>query len=190
MKNILSGIVCVALFSGVQAFADVVDFTGAYAPAKWSMSGAGAASTGIAQLTVTGSDDQSNTASTTELSITSLAPSFISFSWSYNSLDISPDLDPAGYVIGGAMFQLTDSLHFQLAQSGSVSSLFLAPGQSFGFYVYSTDNIGGSASLTISDFTAIAALPAPVPEPSTYAMIGLAAGAALLWKRHVSVSAK
>jgi hypothetical protein len=98
-----------------------------------------------------------------------------SFDWQYSTADIGdlPDHPPAefdwaGYVINGNFLLLSSQVGNNY-QSGHLS-VYVPIGESFGFYVQTQDNLGGAATLTVSNFTA------PVPEPAS--MLLMAAGLA------------
>lgn len=98
----------------------------------------------------------------------------LSFFWSYRTFDADgPSYDPAGYIINGDFFQLSNNNGAD-TQSGIVSGLNLDVGDEFGFYVFATDDIAGPAQLTIG----------AIPEPGTFGLLGLGlAGALLLGRR-------
>jgi PEP-CTERM motif len=98
----------------------------------------------------------------------------ISFSWSYFTTDDNPSYDPAGYYLNTPdnFFRVTDNDGAN-DQSGS-SSFAVSAGQLYGFYVFSTDDILGEATLTvIGDPRFTPADPNAVPEPGTLALLGL-----------------
>jgi PEP-CTERM motif len=89
------------------------------------------------------------------------------FNWTYLTFDFDGSaFDPAGYEIDGVKTQLSpSSSEFGFLGSG-VTTVNLTSGESFGFYVDSTDNDLGPAILQVSagDSTS-------VPEPSTLALL-------------------
>lgn len=165
-----------ALFAwAIPASADVVDFTGVFSPAQWTLSAAAQgfvdSSGASANIALTGGNDESGLPSVTRYSIRAPFNALISFSWSYLTVDSGgPDMDRAGYFLGGTDFQLTRNNGLD-TQNGLVSSLNLSKGQTFGFYVQSMDSSFGPATITIGNFRAVSlerplAL-TPTPEPST-----------------------
>lgn len=94
------------------------------------------------------------------------------FMWSYETFDEDgPSWDPAGYYLNGSYFQLSDDSGDSL-QGGQVTIPSLSPGDVFGFYVDTIDDISGPASLTITG----------VPEPGSFLLFG-AGGLALLSRK-------
>lgn len=75
----------------------------------------------------------------------------MSFDWSYSTGD-GAQYYPAGYTSSGSNTQLTANSGDAYAQSGTVSGVYFGPG-SDGFYIFSTDNQFGEATLVISNFS-------------------------------------
>lgn len=76
--------------------------------------------------------------------------------------------DPAGYILNGVTHQITFDGAFGGGPPfvGDFSSVIsLAPGDVFGFYVNSTDNLGGAASIRVELRAEV------VPEPATWALM-------------------
>ncbi len=169
------------------------DFTGAYAPGNWatattgtltgSGTSAGSATFSSSQLTLVGGNtllpigDASCVGGVygfagpcQVLAAISLAGLY-SFSWSYlTGDDVGPGGDLFGVIVDGNRIQLSDPGGAN-AQSGTRT---FSTTSSFGWFMNCTDCIGGSATATIGNFSAVAA----VPEPESYAL--LAAGLAVL----------
>ena len=112
----------------------------------------------------------------------------LTFNWLFTTQDAGSFYDPAGYFLCSAtqtgypsnicgLYQLTsdldalnppDPLNQPLppyAESGTVT-VTLAPGDVFGAYVLSQDNMGGAGTITFSDPMV------PSPEPATFLLIG------------------
>ena len=150
------------------------NFSGYYAPSNWLIGHApdasidsGSIDTTLApgSITLIGSNNGSDVPSRVDFTIIAPAAGTFSFNWSYTSTDSDGAFyDPAGYRKNG-QFQLTDGGGAN-SQSG-LKSVLVAAGDVIGFHVTTLDNIGGSASLTISNFSA------PVPEPASVAMMAL-----------------
>lgn len=151
-------------------------------------------------VTLKGSDNQSNLS--TMLLWYNTAPAVfadpndkkVSFSWGYktedqggSSPDFYPGFDPAGFFVGALPDMPSDTGVVGLStpsdisggvgaeMQGGTASFDVMPGQKFGFFVYSEDNLFGGAELTISDFSAPlpASSPLPVPEPESIALLAL-----------------
>jgi len=114
----------------------------------------------------------------------------LTFNWLFTTHDAGSFYDPAGYFLCSAtptgypgnfcgLYQLTSdfdavnapddpanpSQKTGFAESGSVS-VTLAPGDVFGAYVLTQDNMGGAGTITFSDPMV------PSPEPATFLLIG------------------
>jgi MYXO-CTERM domain-containing protein len=109
--------------------------------------------------------------------VTSADPD-LRFLWRYQTWDVSgPRFDPAGYFrgipngSGGWTWFLTQLSRNNgpSTQSGWVRGISINPGERFGFYVWTRNDEGGRASLTIY-----------TPEPATAALGGLGLGALAL----------
>ena len=167
-----------ALAAGLLGFSMTAsaDFSGYYAPSNWLIGHAPDALTDFGSfnttgapgsITLVGSDSNPAVDTFSRVDFTIIAPAAgtFSFNWAYTSTDTAGAFyDPAGYRKNG-QFQLTADGGGN-SQSGLVSVL-VAAGDTIGFHVTTLDNLGGSASLTISNFHA------PVPEPASVAMLAL-----------------
>ena len=150
------------------------DFSGYYAPSQWLIGHAPDASTDFGSvdtsgapgsITLIGSDSGSGVASRVDFRIVAPVAGTFSFNWTYISTDTEGAFyDPAGYLKNG-QFQLTAD-GGGINQSGQ-RSVLVAAGDVIGFHVTTLDNMAGSASLAISNFSA------PVPEPASVAMMAL-----------------
>jgi len=100
----------------------------------------------------------------------------LTFDWIYTTHDFSgAQYDPGGYVVNGVQHQvsplISDPIDF-LSNSGQVT-LNLAAGDTYGFYIFSTDSQFGRADISVTPFrggldeVALAA----VPEPATWALM-------------------
>ena len=106
-----------------------------------------------------------------QIQTTIALPGTYSFHWSYSTVD--PDGaagDIFGVLVNGVRTQLSDPGGSAISQSGDRT---FAASSSFGWFVNCTDCTGGAATAVITNFAV-----APVPEPSTYAL--MAAGLAAL----------
>lgn len=180
----------ISIAVSMSASADIMGFVGPYDVTNWTttLTGdppgggppAGVDTSGApVQVVLTGGDDGCNTVTVTDcLVIFSISAQngFLQFDWSYDTSDLfGPSGDPFGYLVGSTLFQLTDDFGAS-SQSGTVS-LFLTPGEQFGFYVDCLFCDLGAATATISNFAA--------PEPGSLALIvaALATGLGLARRR-------
>ncbi|MBO6607093.1 T9SS type A sorting domain-containing protein [Psychroserpens sp.] len=129
----------------------VTGFTGDFAPGNWSQDlGGSDGSINITEtdMTIVGGNNGSGSVVIAEA--TCPTGGSYSFNWDFTTDDGSAFWDPAFYVNGVAVIQLTDDN--EGAQSGSVS-VNCAAGDVIGFGVASQDGIAGAGTLTITDFT-------------------------------------
>jgi fibronectin-binding autotransporter adhesin len=146
------------------AAAQSSDFTGIFDPSAWTFSSGGTPAnvvwSGSSSFTLSGSNAAAGAtafASTTTLQL-SLSDAYrVSFDWSYSTGDGAP-FDPAGYISSATNTQLTDNAGDAMAQSGTASNVYFGTGAS-GFYIFSTDNQFGAATLVITNFSYTLAAP-------------------------------
>ena len=160
-----------AAASGASA-ATVFGFQDAYDPINWTFTNSNAdgfVNTGgaPASISLTGGNNGSGSSGTTDYTTTAAAAGTVTFDWNYSTAD-GPFWDTFGYLLNGSFTFLTNS------PSNGTSTFNVLAGDSFGFRVYTLDNIFGPGSVTISNFSA------PIPEPSTVLSLlvlgGLGAG--------------
>jgi hypothetical protein len=128
---------------------------------------------------LTGPNTLGQVENTTTFVATALSDEVLSYDWVYQSFDSLDALfDPAGYVLDGVLTQLTHnqsrfvgSTTVPIIQTGTLT-FNLHTGQTYGFYVHSTDSHEGAG--VISFTTALA--PAGVPEPATWTTLLLGFG--------------
>jgi hypothetical protein len=147
-------------------------FNGIYDVGNWTTTltnSDGAVDTSSAPdfITMLGGDNGSNGPG--EILFSMIAPKNDSFAFNWTYLTFDSDgaaFDPAGYEIDGVKTQLSPSSSESGFLGTGVTTVNLATGDSFGFYVDSTDNNLGRAILQVSagDSTS-------VPEPSTLALL-------------------
>lgn len=193
MKSVVFALLALLGFASPAA----ADFTGPWAPANWTVTNTGTLTGGSptlgtttfspTQLMMTGSNSLSPTGDSPsctggffqtlgpcQLQVTINMPGSYSFSWSYlTSDDAGPGGDLFGVIVDSTRIQLSDPGGAD-AQSGTRT---FAASSSFGWFINCGDCIGGSATATITNFAAAAA----VPQPETYAL--MVAGALALATR-------
>jgi hypothetical protein len=164
-------------------------FNGAYGVSNWTTTltnsdGGVDTSMAPASVTLTGGDNQSGEFGETLFSIVAPTSTTLVFSWMYSSLDFGAQFDPAGYIINGMQTQLSPSWSLPQVGATGMSTVDLNIGDIFGFYVDTSDNLSGSASLQVTGPEVIA-----TPEPSCLALLAvgmLALGALSLKRVHFS----
>ncbi len=138
-----------------------VDFTACYDPSTWTFTNTNADGSvntagAPASIALTGGDDGSGLNGTSDYTHMALTGGIVCFDWSYSSTDTDPFFDHANFYLNGVGTNLNGfdaTLGGPLTQSGTHSAT-VAAGDVFGFQVNTLDNIFGSASLTISNFSA------------------------------------
>lgn len=104
-----------------------------------------------------------NTARTTTWAVTNGAqPSTLMFSWALTTTAPSATNQRAWYLVGTNATQLTASD----GDSGSITNISLAPFETFGFSISTSDNVGDFGVLSITNFTStvvVSEAPAPLP---------------------------
>jgi|SRR6202790_3651824 len=160
-------------------------FNGAYGVSNWTTTlmnsdGGVDSSMAPASVTLTGGDNQSGNFGETLFSIVAPTSTSLVFNWTYSSLDFGDQFDPAGYIINGMQFQLSPSWSLPGVGASGMSTVDLNGGDNFGFYVDTSDNLSGAASLQVNGPEVIA-----TPEPSCLALlaVGMIALGALSLKR-------
>ena len=171
-----------ATVSGFQDAYDPINWTFANSNADGSVNTSGAP----ASISLTGGRNFSLSSGTTDYTTTAAAAGTVTFNWNYATADnlVSCSNLPNNFcdpflvlVNGVGTIPLNPS--GGTTQSGTSTFNVLA-GDSFGFRIATADNLGGRGSVTISNFSAPAPVPASVPEPSTVLSLlvlgGLGAG--------------
>jgi hypothetical protein len=168
------------------------DFIADYAIGNWTFINTNADGSVITpdlglSIALTGGNNGTGMAGTTDFLINSPGVGLVHFQWSYSSLDstfavcgFNSNLpcDNAGYLLGGVFTQLADDTN----QISGITSFTVKSGESFGFQVGTVDNQGEPGVLTVSNFNAPAS---SVPEPGTAPLLLAAVAAMLAAKRHV-----
>jgi hypothetical protein len=177
--------------------AHALGFTGAYAPANFTVTNSNSFTSGSldsanapASITLIGSDTDEATFGRTSYTTIATEQSTISFNWLYNTADPGGPsgisfYDRFGYIVNGVRTQLTvDTLGS--SQTGSTSFNVLG-GQTFGFYIQTEDNLGGAATATISNFNAT---PVPTPAAIPAVLMGMAGMGYKAWRKHKAPATK
>ncbi len=153
----------------------------ANASAQWQFSndngGDGTITGGYPMFTITGSDNgpRDNTSWYLQTFATSQV---VTFTWQYASLDTdSTAWDQAGFVYDNVETQLSINGPAYTNSSGT-ETILVEANHTFGFYVHSTDSLGGAAMFAVNEDLPPPPPPPPaIPEPQTPALMlaGLAA---------------
>jgi hypothetical protein len=156
-------------------------FIGVYTPNNFTLlntnaDGFATSPDGGLSVVLTGGNNGSDLAGTTDFFIVASASGSVQFSWSYSACDQlnicdDPGFDFAGYLLNNTFNQLADS-----ALAGS-KNFTVNAGDTFGFRVGTVDNTGEPGVLTISGFSAPGST--SVPEPGTAALMAAAGTAAV-----------
>lgn len=128
-----------------------------------SNAGDGSVTGSYPSFTLIGADNGASGNYTDYSQVIAMAQS-LSFSWTYTTNDCcGAQWDPAGYKINGVDFQLSPASSVPGYSGSGSTTVMLAAGDTFGWYVYSPDSLEGRAMLEVSVNA--------VPEPETYAML-------------------
>lgn len=171
-------------FAAVGAKPAEAAFVGAYDPSNWSLFNRENADGFVetdepASITLFGGNNNSRSVGITDYLVEAVADGVLSFNWNYLTADAASVYDPFSFVINGIA---TDELFSSLSKTGEGTfSRNIAAGDIFGFRVFTTDNVGGRGSVTISNFSAPDS--ASVPEPLTIAGSAIALGFGAWMKR-------
>lgn len=137
-------------------------FSGSYAPANWTTlkpapsNGNVNTTSAPSSIVITGSNAATETNNVdVDYTITTASAGSWSFSWAYhtNDTDSDPTWDIAGVLINGTFTQLSNNTG-SINQSGTYSGASVPAGTVIGFRVRAVDNIMGTATFTISNFSA------------------------------------
>lgn len=102
--------------------------------------------------------------STTLYSTNVSTPGTITFAWTYKTYDCcGAGFDPAGYVLNGTYNYLSDPFSFDAGVGSSgITTVSLSAGDTFGWFVYTPDGVGGRGELDVR----------VTPEPSSLLLLG------------------
>ena len=182
-KTVLKGLALSAALACGNALAA---FDADYDVSNWTQA-AGTGSIDISgaplDIILTSGNNGSGTPSSTIFSIAITATGSLSFDWNYTTSEFNSAWDPFSYALNGASTQLTtDGFFAGQNQSGSVS-IAVNVGDIFEFQQVTQDNVFGSASTTISNFSAPSVVVAPVPLPPSIGFFGFALGGLVMMQR-------
>ena len=174
-SSFLLATVATAAVVGFHSPALAIGFNGIFAPGNFTPANSNAdgsvdtANAVSGTVVLTGGNNDSFTSGTTTWKTSSAIAQggTVSFSWSFAGENVVYNAsvgDRGGYIIDST----PTYLGFQDGDSGSVPSLSLTTGQTFGFIVETANNTGGAGVLTITDFNFT---PEPIPEPLTLSLI-------------------
>ncbi len=182
-KKLVKSLVLGATLSAGNAFAA---FDTDYDVLNWTQTaGTGSIDISSAPLDVslTSGNDGSGNLSSTIFSIAITATGTLSFDWDYTTTEANSFWDPFGYELNGAVTRLTaNGVGAGSNQNGSVS-IAVNAGDIFGFRQTTRDNQFGSASTTISNFSAPSVVTSPVPVPPSFGLFGFALGGLVMMQR-------
>ena len=169
---VLLSLSIVLLFSA-HAFAIPVNFSGLEWNFTTDTNGSYDVGPDGISITIMGGNNESWDAGYTDLAISApkSVDATIHFDWSYQTFDTDgPAYDPFGYFVDNEFSPLTADWG-SATQNGS-TSFSVTAGQIYGFRVFTVDNVYGSATATISNFSnSDTQNPAPVPEPGTMILL-------------------
>jgi len=118
-------------------------------------------------FTLTGGNNGSGLVGETDFAIPSPGSFTVSFLYAYSTLDF-PFFDHAGYQVGGVQVLLAE----MDGDSGS-ATFAVSPGQSFGWWIVTDDNLGEPGVLDVSRITYTGSVSAVVPEPHAFLLFAL-----------------
>lgn len=129
-------------------------------------------------ITLNGSDSYTFNFINTDYTTTAAGSGPVSFDYDYyNSTDYGP-FDGFGYLLNGAFTQIVDNG----SQGSGFSQFNVVAGDTFGFRVYTSDDVSGRGTATISNFSA------PVPGPVPLLGVGAAFSYSRRLRRRTSLT--
>ncbi|WP_041619880.1 PFE-CTERM domain-containing protein [Stanieria cyanosphaera] len=176
-QSMVSVGIAVGVSLSIQSNAHALSgFQGVYDPTNWTFTNTDAdgfvnTSSTPNSITLTGGNNGSNTPGTTDYTTIAVSNDTISFNWNYLTLDIASSLDPFIFLLNGTPIQLTDDSGANT--QGGLADFHVNTGDTFGFSILTYDNIGGSASVTISNFSAPDTIAVPFDVSPTTGLLML-----------------
>jgi hypothetical protein len=128
-------------------------FFGSMDPSNWTQDlggGNGSIAFNNNAVTITGSNSFQITQISTYASIVAPVTGTYTFDWNYSTTEVLPFYDP-GFYLNGTYYQLTAD-YGNIEQNGSVS-INVNEGDLLGFGIVTLDDVGGAATLTVTNFT-------------------------------------
>ena len=162
-------VLVLVLYAFLAAGRAEAGFVGAYDLPSWSTfdDAGGTVNVAGAPASITLVSGDTGVGGTTTFTATAVESGFVTFDFSFTTVDWSPFWDPFGYVLNGVTTAIVDSGADPL--TGTVS-FFVNEGDVFGFYAATVDGIYGASTTLVSNFSA----PIDAPEPSALALLGSA----------------
>lgn len=148
----------VLAFSVMLLFAALshAQFSGAFAPANWTITSSNSNGTILttgapASITMVSSDGNVG-AGWHDWNIVVPQTGQITFSWTYNTVDL-PQYDYGQYLINGTAYMFNGfNLFGSTSQASTQPCINVMQGQIFTFRIYSVDNVEGPATVIINNF--------------------------------------
>jgi len=150
----------------------LADFSGPYDVSNWTqiLNGGSIDTTGAPASIIEISSNDGAGPDNTDFTIAAVDSGTVTFNWSYTTTDVDgPSYDPFGWLLNGTFTQVTNDGGL-INQSGTVTFPVVA-GDVFGFRAHATDSALGSASTTISNFSAPLLAPDAIPSLSSWGII-------------------
>jgi len=131
-------------------------FIGPYGPSNWTTTNVNAngsvnTSGSPSSISITGPNNLSGSPGYTQFSTRALRTGSYSFNWSYTTPDAAP-FDYPRFAINGTPVTFSTYNTFGLNTQNGSQMYALTAGDTFGFQVYSVDNILGAATIIIDSF--------------------------------------
>lgn len=181
----LLGLAAGLTFTASQSHAAVISgFNGFFAEAQWSVVGTpdGDVAFTTSSLSLTSADDDGDSFEPHTTFVYVMAPfdGTVDFRWSYESTDADSSWDPAGWFIALTLGQPSNLIPGDLSSSSpsvsqnGIATFNVMAGDVFGFYAHTLDQFGGTATLTITDFTFSydSGETSVIPEPGSVFAVG------------------
>ena len=167
-------VAAVALAGAVLVSGSVFDsaeatFIGAYEVSNWSSfdNAGGSVNTAGAPDAISLISGNTGVGGETSFTVTAVNDGWVTFDYSFSTVDWSPFWDPFGYVLNGVNVELVNDNADPLV---ATISFFVNKGDVFGFFANTVDGVWGASTTVVSNFKG----PQAVPEPAMLAIFGTA----------------